>query len=146
MSSPLWGKSLTQNLRPDIGFFLPGVSRPSSLHKRAVLSEASLWQSVLSYHSSFKCLSSMASLYPGTKPLQRNSVPFRKRLVLFCQRKRQQRKKTRWDQSLSLHSALTINTTMLVKRWEEGKTFTVHTCLTKEAETVIKTTALLMIC
>lgn len=88
----------------------------------------------------------MASLYPGTKSLQRNSVPFRKKLVLFCQRKRQQRKKTRWDQSLSLHSALTINTTVLVKRWEEGKTFTVHTYLTKEVETVIKTTALLMIC
>lgn len=48
--------------------------------------------------------------------------------------------------SLSLHSALTINTTVLVKHWEEGKTFTVHTCLTKEGETVIKTTALLMVC
>lgn len=46
--------------------------------------------------------------------------------------------------SVSLHSALTINTTVLVKRWEEGKTFIVCTCLTEEAETVIETTALLI--
>lgn len=43
--------------------------------------------------------------------------------------------------SISLHSSLSISATSLVKREEK----TLHTCLGKEARTVTKTTALLVI-
>lgn len=62
VSSPLRGKSLTQNLRPDVGSFLLGVSRQALPTKGQFLGRP-LCGHQYSYHSSFKYLSSMASLY-----------------------------------------------------------------------------------